>query len=90
MGDGELRGDVRGLRAAGDRARDSRGTSMGGDSIGAGEPGDRGGEGVPTGNFLPASSPGTFTVNVCFVVEDLEEPYCIQVSVKVGDILKDG
>lgn len=81
MGDGELRGEVRGLRAAGDRARDSRGASMGGDSIGAGEPGDRGGEGVPLGKALPASSAGTFTANVCFVVADLGEPYCIHVSV---------
>jgi hypothetical protein len=63
---------------------------MGGDSREAGEPGDRGGEGVPDGNFLPVSSPGTFTVNVCFVVEDLEEPYCVLVSVKNCDIAKDG
>lgn len=73
MGTGEERGEIRGLKAAGDRDRDRDSVECPGDggSRGAGDPGESGGEGVPDGNFLDASSPGTFTVKVCFVLEDL-------------------
>lgn len=78
---GEARGEARGLLDAwaGDRVegRDSRGASVTGGSRGAGDRGDRGGEGAPEDNCFGGSWPFTFTTGLGFCSsEDFAEPYC--------------
>ncbi|KAK5797905.1 hypothetical protein VI817_004196 [Penicillium citrinum] len=78
MGEGDTRGEDRGLAAGGDEdaGRDSRGASFADDSSGAGERGERGGEGVPGDKYLEPASPFTLTEKLWGLGgEDLGDPY---------------
>lgn len=85
MGTGEARGEARGLCVAGDcEVGRERGDSFPDGSIGAGERGDRGGDGAPASNRLWTSSLGTLTLRFCFGVGLCGEPYCKPWLVKRG------
>lgn len=78
MGEGDTRGEERGLAAGGDddAGRGSRGASAAAGSTGAGERGERGGEGVSEGKYLAAASPFTLTEKLWGLGgEDLGDPY---------------
>lgn len=73
---------MRGLREAGagdkDEERDSRGASATDDCKGAGERGERGGEGAAGGMYFGVSSLFTFMAHFCgFGFGVVGEPYCI-------------
>lgn len=79
---GDVRGDTSGLEAwAGDKVerRGSRDASLGA-SRGAGDRGDRGGEGAPEGYCFGGSSLFTFTTGPSASSFDFAEPYCESVS----------
>jgi hypothetical protein len=78
MEEGDTRGEDRGLTAGDDEdtGRDSRGVSTVAGSNGAGERGERGGEGDPVEKYLEAASPFTLTEKLWGLGgEDLGVPY---------------